>query len=82
MRRSQSPFPSQLATLFLIALFLPITLAQFGNLFQGSFHNPFGGQQQQQNPQHTPHREHKGWNEMESGECTGPQLTLSKPGDN
>ena len=49
-----------------ILLVLPtLTLAQFGGFFQGGFpfgQNPF---HQQDDGSQTPHREHKGWTEME-----------------
>ena len=55
---------------FLIAcILLPaFSAAQFGQFFQGGFpfgQNPF--QRQEEAPQ-TPHRQHKGWTEMEQSE--------------
>lgn len=60
--------PRPLLTLIALLL-LPLTLAQFGNFFQGGF--PFGGghfQGNQQDAPKSPGRQHKGWTEMESGE--------------
>lgn len=65
--------PGPLLTLITLLL-LPLTLAQFGNFFQGGF--PFGGghfQGNQQDAPKSPGRQHKGWTEMESGEWGGPR---------
>ncbi|RSH83868.1 Long chronological lifespan protein 2 [Saitozyma podzolica] len=61
--------PRPLLTLVTLLL-LPLTLAQFGNFFQGGF--PFGGghfQGNQQDAPKSPGRQHKGWTEMESVHC-------------
>jgi hypothetical protein len=67
--------PRPLLTLVTLLL-LPLTLAQFGNFFQGGF--PFGGghfQGNQQDAPKSPGRQHKGWTEMESGEWGGSRHT-------
>ena len=55
-----------LVYIFLACIILPaVAAAQFGQFFQGGFpfgQNPF--QRQEEAPQ-TPHRQHKGWTEME-----------------
>ncbi|WVQ76821.1 long chronological lifespan protein 2 [Cryptococcus sp. DSM 104548] len=49
-------------------LLLPLTLAQFGNFFQGHFG---GHQHQQEQPGgQSPGRQHKGWTENDRLSCT------------
>jgi hypothetical protein len=62
---------SHSALCMIIALcILPLTMAQFGNFFQGGFPFGGGGGGEQHQQQQRPRREHKGWSEMESGEWT------------
>ncbi|ORX34506.1 hypothetical protein BD324DRAFT_154723 [Kockovaella imperatae] len=81
---SPSSMPSTLAYIILIACAITGVTAQFGGFFQNNFqfHNPF-----HQHEDRTPHRQHKGWTEMEQTSCgagylcPGSLACVSTPAD-